>query len=115
MIKAIVFAAALVGLSASAQAQTELTAYADKDGYIDVQKLTCAQLANTFQEDADYLTVWYSGWYNGLGKKHMMKVDAPRRSTRSSLLQGQPGQEGHQALDVVFKKAITAEKGIKTN
>ena len=70
MIKAIVFAAALVGWSAAAQAQTELTAYADKDGYIDVQKLTCAQLANTFQEDADYLTVWYSGWYNGLAKKH---------------------------------------------
>ena len=39
------------------------------DGYIDVQKLTCAQLANTFQEDADFLGVWYSGWYNGLGKE----------------------------------------------
>ena len=50
MIKAIVFAAALVGLSASAQAQVELSTYADKDGYVDVQKLTCGQLANTFQE-----------------------------------------------------------------
>jgi hypothetical protein len=37
---------------------------------IDVQKFTCAQLANTFQEDADSMAMWYSGWYNGLAKKH---------------------------------------------
>ena len=36
-----------------ASAQVELKAYANADGYIDVQKLTCGQLANTFQEDAD--------------------------------------------------------------
>jgi hypothetical protein len=53
-------------MAGPASAQVELKTYADSDGYIDVQKLTCAQLANTFQEDADYLTVWYSGWYNGL-------------------------------------------------
>lgn len=38
--------------ASGANAQTQLNAYADKDGYIDVQALTCAQLANTFQEDA---------------------------------------------------------------
>src|SRR6516225_10614622 len=67
-----------VGLAAFATpavAQVDLSAYANADGYVDVQALTCAQLANTYQEDADYLTVWYSGWYNGLAKKHMMKVD----------------------------------------
>jgi hypothetical protein len=57
-----------------ALAQVELKTYADRDGYVDVQKLTCAQLANTFQEDADYLTVWYSGWYNGLAKKHYFNI-----------------------------------------
>src|SRR4051794_28181472 len=41
-----------------ALAQVDLSTYADGNGYVDVQKLTCAQLANTFQEDADYLTVW---------------------------------------------------------
>jgi hypothetical protein len=35
-----------------------------------MHKLTCAQLANTWQEDADLLSAWYSGWYNGLAKKH---------------------------------------------
>jgi hypothetical protein len=34
------------------------------------QKSTCAQLAGIFQEDADALSTWYSGWYNGLAKKH---------------------------------------------
>src|SRR6266480_3539833 len=67
--------AGLLWSTSMASAQVELSKYADANGYIDVQKLTCAQLANTFQEDADYLTVWYSGWYNGLGKKHMMLVD----------------------------------------
>jgi hypothetical protein len=37
-------------------AQVELKTYADKDGYLNVQALTCAQLVGTFQEDADLLT-----------------------------------------------------------
>jgi HdeA/HdeB family len=48
----------------------DLSAYADKNGFIDVQKLTCGQLANTYQEDANALASWYSGWYNGLAHKH---------------------------------------------
>ena len=75
MNKLLIAAAILGGLSAStAQAQVELKTYADANGYIDVQKLTCAQFAGTFQEDADLLTTWYSGWYNGLAKKHFINV-----------------------------------------
>ena len=48
------------------------SAYVDANGFIDVQALTCAQLANTYQEDANVLMAWYSGWYNGLGHKHYM-------------------------------------------
>ena len=58
------------------QAQVPLSAYVDANGFIDVQKLTCAQLAGTLQEDADMPTAWYSGWYNGLAKKHF--VNFPR-------------------------------------
>ena len=36
---------------------------------INAQKLTRAALANTFQEDADALSMCYNGWYNGLDKK----------------------------------------------
>lgn len=58
----------------SAHAQTPLSAYEDAKGFIDVQALTCAQLAGTYQEDADMLAAWYSGWYNGLAKKHYAHI-----------------------------------------
>ena len=50
------------------QAQTPLSAYVDANGYLDVQTLTCAQLGGTYQQDANSLTTWYSGWYNGLAE-----------------------------------------------
>jgi hypothetical protein len=59
----------------SARAQIDLSTYADAKGDIDVQKLTCAQLASTWQEDADLMAVWYSGWYNGLANYSKIKVD----------------------------------------
>ena len=59
--------------SAAAKADpVDLSAYVDANGFIDVQALTCAQLANTYQSDANVLMAWYSGWYNGLGHKHYM-------------------------------------------
>ncbi len=94
---------------------TPLTAYADSDGYIDVQALTCAQLANTYQEDADHLTTWYSGWYNGLGKKHMMKVDRAMTLEHEIIQFCKANQDRKviQAIDIVFKK-YRAENGINT-
>jgi hypothetical protein len=64
------FAAALAMIGAARAAPVDLSAYADANGFIDVQKLTCGQLANTYQEDANALASWYSGWYNGLAHKH---------------------------------------------
>jgi hypothetical protein len=104
----------VVSTVSTASAQVELSKYADANGYIDVQKLTCAQLANTFQEDADFLTVWYSGWYNGLGKKHMMKVDRAKTLEHEVIVhcKANPGKKVIQAIDVVFK-TYRAEQGIK--
>jgi hypothetical protein len=59
---------------AQAQTAVPLATYANADGMIDVQTLTCAQLAGTYQEDADALAMWYSGWYNGLAKKHYFNL-----------------------------------------
>jgi hypothetical protein len=75
---AMLAAAALAGLCSPCFAQSPpppgapipLSAYVDTNGFLDVQALTCAQLADTYQQDADLLTAWYSGWYNGLAKKH---------------------------------------------
>ena len=104
----------IIALAGPAYAQVELKTYADRDGYVDVQKLTCAQLANTFQEDADYLTAWYSGWYNGLGKKHMIKVDRAKSLEHELIVYCKANQDKKviEAIDVVFK-AYRAEKGIK--
>jgi hypothetical protein len=71
---AMLFAACLTLASSVARAQVDLSAYTDANGFIDVQALTCAQLANTWQQDADMLSTWYSGWYNGLAKKHYLDV-----------------------------------------
>ena len=70
----------------SANAQAELKTYADADGYINVQALTCAQLAGTFQEDADLLTTWYSGWYNGLGKKHFINLARSKEAEHETII-----------------------------
>ncbi len=65
----------------SAQAQVPLSTYMDSKGFIDVQALTCAQLANTYQEDADYLAAWYSGWYNGLAQSTSPMSREPGRAS----------------------------------
>ena len=114
IIKKLILCCGIIALAGPAHAQVELKTYADGDGYIDVQALTCAQLANTFQEDADYLTTWYSGWYNGLGKKHMMKVDRAKTLEHELIVYCKANSDKKviQAIDVVFK-AYRAEKGIK--
>jgi hypothetical protein len=56
------------------QPQVELSKLADAGGSIDMQTLTCGQLADTYQEDADFLLAWYSGWSNGLAKMHTLNV-----------------------------------------
>jgi hypothetical protein len=99
---------------APSRAQVELKTYANADGYIDVQALTCAQLANTYQEDADYLATWYSGWYNGLGKKHMMKVDRTKDLQHQIIVYCKANQDKKfiQAIDAVFTQ-YRAQNGIK--
>jgi hypothetical protein len=72
----LVVAAALSTIATGAPAQVPLSTYTDAKGYLDVQKLTCGQLAGTFQDDADLLVAWYSGWYNGLAKKHLANPDS---------------------------------------
>ena len=88
-----------------ARAQTDLTAYADANGFLDVQKLTCAQLAGTWQEDADKLMTWYSGWYNGLAKKHFFHTSRAKRLEHEVIVYCKANQDKKviQAIAVVFK------------
>ena len=89
----------------NAQAQVPLSAYTDANGFIDVQTMTCAQLAGTFQEDADMLTTWYSGWYNGLAKKHYIHVTRAKLFEHEVILfcKANPGVTIISAIDTLIK------------
>lgn len=98
-------AVAVMASCSSAFAQTPLSAYVDANGFLNVQTLTCAQLASTFQEDADALTTWYSGWYNGLAKKHYLDF-AKGKVTEHEVIQyckANPGKLIIEAIAIVFK------------
>lgn len=106
MRRSLVLAALSFIIFSTAEAQVELKAYADADGYIDVQKLTCAQLAGTFQEDADFLGIWYSGWYNGLAKKHAVNVPRVKEGLHTIIVycKANPTKKVIQAIDTALKE-----------
>jgi predicted deacetylase len=104
--KLIIAATALaVVASSNVQAQVDLSTYADAEGFLNVQTLTCAQLAYTWQGDADRLASWYSGWYNGLAKKHYMDITKGKEAEHEVILycKAHPELRIIQAMEVVFK------------
>ena len=105
MQRSLIVAAMLFAAAPIAQAQVELKNYANANGYIDVQKLTCSQLAGTYQEDADFLGVWYSGWYNGLAKKHAINVARTKAGIHNVIVycKANPGKKVIEAIDVILK------------
>jgi len=105
MRRLLVLTVVLASSASAANAQVELKNYADANGYIDVQKLTCAQLAGTYQEDADFLGVWYSGWYNGLAKKHAINVARTKAGIHNVIVycKANPDKKVIQAIDVILK------------
>ncbi len=115
MRKTLILVASVLSISvSSAQAQVDLSAYADANGFINVQTLTCAQLANTWQGDADRLATWYSGWYNGLAKKHYMDLRKGKEAEHEVIVycKAHPELRIIQAMEVVFK-SMRERLGIK--
>jgi hypothetical protein len=106
-------AAIMACFVSGANAQVELKTYADAEGFINVQALTCAQLAGTFQEDADLLTTWYSGWYNGLAKKHYINVARAREAEHETIVycKAHPEVTVIRAIGLVFNE-MRAKRGI---
>ena len=98
-------AAALSIANWEAKAQTDLTAYVDANGFLDVQALTCAQLAGTWQQDADALMNWYSGWYNGLARKHFFHITRAKQLEHEVILycKANLGIRIIDAMVVIFK------------
>jgi hypothetical protein len=110
----ILLAAMLMLDVGAAYAQVELKTYADANGDIDVQKLTCAQLAGTFQEDADAMSLWYSGWYNGLANAGSINLARAKELEHRVIVYCKENQDKKviTAIDVIFK-GYRKEKGIK--
>src|SRR6187455_3138013 len=106
MRKTLMIATVLAAASTGVQAQTDLIAYADANGYIDVQALTCAALAGTWQGDADRLTTWYSGWYNGLAKKHYFNIARTKELEHEVIVycKANPQIRIIEAIDVMLKQ-----------
>ena len=96
---------AMMMTSSGADAQVNLSEYADPEGFLDIQALTCAQLAGTWQDQADLLSSWYSGWYNGLARKHFMDAVKGKGIEHQVILycEANPQKLIIDAISVVFK------------
>lgn len=96
----------VLGSVSDSRAQVPLSAYTDANGFIDVQALTCAQLAGTFQEDADMLAAWYSGWYNGLANKHFAHIERVKPGEHQVIVycKQHPTEKVIHAIDLLLKQ-----------
>lgn len=68
------------------QPQAEITTLADDKGVIDMGSLTCGQLLSVYQEDADFLLAWYSGWTNGMAKSRTLRLKAVKDVTHNVIV-----------------------------
>ena len=99
-------AAAGTLIASASQAQVELKTYMDEKGYLNVRALTCAQLANTFQEDADFLGTWYSGWFNGHMKRHSINIKRTKEGIHEVIVycKANPDKKVVEAVEAYVKK-----------
>ena len=105
--RVVLFAAtALVAASTASQAQTPLTTYMDAKGYLDIKALTCSQLANTTQDDANFLGAWYSGWWNGHMKRHSINIARTREGIHEVIVycKSHPDEKVVDAVDAYVKR-----------
>jgi hypothetical protein len=103
---ALVAAATLIASVPASQAQVDLTTYLDAKGYLNVRALTCAQLANTYQEDANFLGAWYSGWWNGHMKRHSINIARAKEGIHEVIVycKANPDKKVVDAVDAFVKK-----------
>jgi hypothetical protein len=108
---ALVASATLAASASASQAQVDLKTYADAKGYLNVKALTCAQLANTYQEDANFLGTWYSGWFNGHLKRHSINVARTKEGIHEVIeyCKANPDKKVVEAVDAFAKKVQASQ------
>jgi hypothetical protein len=103
---ALIASATLAASASASQAQVDLKTFADEKGYLNVKALTCAQLANTTQDDANFLGVWYSGWFNGHMKRHAININRTKTGIHEVIeyCKANPDKKVVDAVEVYVKK-----------
>ncbi len=103
---AVIATVALAASALASQAQVDLSTYTDAKGYLNVRGLTCAQLANTYQEDANFLGAWYSGWWNGHMKRHSINIARAKQGLHEVIVycKANPDKKVVDAVDAFVKK-----------
>ncbi|ACB95371.1 HdeA/HdeB family chaperone [Beijerinckia indica] len=98
-------------LYAQTPTKAALATHEDQNGFLNLQALTCADLATTKPEEAEYLITWYSGWYSGLTKKHFARVSRTEADEHHLANYCKEHSEAKvtTALDVLFKKELEEE------
>jgi HdeA/HdeB family protein len=92
-------------IAATAPPQVELPKLAGPSGIIDAEKLTCGQLASTYQEDADFLLVWYSGLHSGLSQQHQIDVQKVKAGIHNVIVYCKANHDKPlvQAIDMIMR------------
>jgi len=91
--------------SSVSESPAALSKFTDANGLIDVQRLTCAQLAETSPADADFLLLWHSGWYGAIAKKRVIDLPRVKEGIRNVLLYCKANKDKHvvQAMELYLK------------
>ena len=86
--------------------QLDLSKLGDAGGNIDIQRLTCGQLTNVYQEDADFLLAWYSGWSNGLVRNSAVNMPRLKEGIHSVIVHCKANREKlvSQAIDYIVRQ-----------
>jgi hypothetical protein len=98
-------AVALPPPPALSESPAALSKFTDANGLIDVAKLSCAQLAETSQSDADFLLLWQSGWYSAMAKRRVIDLPRVKDGIRNVMLYCKSNRDKRvtQAMDIYFK------------
>jgi len=93
---------------ASAQPQAPyvpLSNYADANGNIDIQRLTCAHLAAASPIDIEMFVTWYSGWYAGVAKRHGINLARVQYAIRNvdDYCKANQSRRLSEALNILLK------------
>lgn len=90
----------------AAQTAVDVAKYADAKGDINALTLTCGQLADASQEDAEFLGAWYVGWYSGQTKKTAINVASAKAAMPGLIVYCKANKDRTvaTAIDAVLKK-----------